>query len=268
MRGLTGSDLVEGVLALVRKLRPLHVSLIGGEPLIRHRELNSLLPRLARVEVQLVTSAVLPVPRAWAEQKHVHIVVSVDGLPSEHDRRRAPATYDRILKNIAGHEVIVHCTITRQLFARRGYLRDFAEFWSGRPEARKIWFSLFTPQAGQNVQERLTAADRVFALKELAALPQLFPKVHLPRVVLYGFAQPLQEPAECIFAGVTQCVGADLKTEIRPCELGGKPVCEECGCLASAGLAAVGRHRLAGILPLGAVFRASRKFGELMPRQR
>ena len=37
---LRGDALVEGVVQLVRKHQPLHVSLVGGEPLIRHRELN------------------------------------------------------------------------------------------------------------------------------------------------------------------------------------------------------------------------------------
>src|SRR5215813_4245579 len=41
-----GDDLVEGVVDLVRKHRPLHVSLVGGEPMIRHRELSRILPRL------------------------------------------------------------------------------------------------------------------------------------------------------------------------------------------------------------------------------
>src|SRR5919206_3303996 len=57
-----GDELVEGVLAVVRRHRPLHLSIVGGEPLVRFRELNSLLPRLSEmgVEVQLVTSAVRP----------------------------------------------------------------------------------------------------------------------------------------------------------------------------------------------------------------
>ena len=42
------------------------------------------------------------------------IVVSIDGLQPEHDARRTPATYDRILKHIAGHQITVHCTVTRQ----------------------------------------------------------------------------------------------------------------------------------------------------------
>lgn len=136
---LTGDDLVEGVLALRRRLRPMHISLVGGEPLLRYREIDRLLPLLAGVEVQLVTSAVRPIPAGWANHSHLHMVVSIDGLPEEHNRRRAPATYERVLENIAGHRVIIHCTITRQMLQRPNYLREFAGFWSKRAEARKIW---------------------------------------------------------------------------------------------------------------------------------
>ena len=62
LRDLTdrrGEDLVNGVLAVVRRYRPIHISIVGGEPLVRWRELNALLPKLdaMKVEVQLVTSA-------------------------------------------------------------------------------------------------------------------------------------------------------------------------------------------------------------------
>lgn len=265
---LTGIDLVEGVLALTRRFRPLHVSLVGGEPLMRRRELDVLLPRLAPTEVQLVTSAVFPIPRLWAELVHLHVVVSVDGLPREHDRRRFPATYERILSNISGHQAIIHCTITRQLLERQGYLRDFAAFWSGRPEARKIWFSLFTPQTGRASEERLGPSERELAIKELASLAPLFPKVHMPKLVLEGYTRPPKRPGDCIFAELTTCISADLVTEITPCELGGKPDCEECGCIASAGLAAIGRYRLAGLVPLGGIFRISKQIGEARRRWR
>lgn len=258
---LTGDDLVNGVLALVRRFRPLHVSLVGGEPLVKYREIDKLLPLLAGVEVQLVTSAVRSIPAEWAAHRHLHLVVSIDGLPDEHDRRRAPATYARILQNIAGHQVIVHCTITRQMLQRPSYLADFADFWSKRAEARKIWFSLFTPQSNQFPEERLTEAERTRAIGELTTLAPAFPKAYVPAVVLDGYINPPDTPEHCIFAQVTTCISADLKTEIVPCELGGRPVCQECGCIASAGLAAIGRYRLAGLMPVGKIFHLSRKIG-------
>jgi sulfatase maturation enzyme AslB (radical SAM superfamily) len=248
----------------VRRYRPLHISIVGGEPLVRYHELDALLPRLDRmnVEVQLVTSAVRPIPGHWAALACLHLVVSVDGLPEHHDVRRKPATYDRILRNIAGHQIIVHCTVTAQLLERAGYLEEFAAFWSNRPEARAIWFSLFTPQKGQDSIERLNPQQRALALERLDRVANRFPKVCLPRAVLHGYAHPPQSPRECIFAQTTVCISADLKTTISPCQFGGNPECSECGCLASAGLASIGRYRLGGLLPVAEVFRMSQSIGQ------
>ena len=61
-----GQQLIDGVLGLVRKHRPLHLSIVGGEPLVRFRELETLVPQLTAmgVHVQIVTSAVRPIPAA------------------------------------------------------------------------------------------------------------------------------------------------------------------------------------------------------------
>src|SRR5216110_1543646 len=66
-----GAELVDGVLRLVREHRPLHVSIVGGEPLVRYRELDVLLPQLSAlgIEVHLVTSAVRAIPAAWTKIK-------------------------------------------------------------------------------------------------------------------------------------------------------------------------------------------------------
>ncbi len=265
---LKGPALVEGILALVRRHRPLHLSIVGGEPLVRYRELEILLPKLAAmgIEVQLVTSAVRPIPTAWANLPNLHLVVSVDGLQPEHDRRRSPATYDRVLQNIAGHQIIVHCTVVRQLLRRPNYLREYARFWSERPEVRKIWFSLFTPQQGQQSEERLSSQDRADVLGELAVLRASFPKVYMPDVVLDGYSRPPARPQECIFAQTTTCISADLATAITPCQFGGKPVCTECGCIASAGLASIGKYKLAGLVPVSDIFRLSKQLGERFTR--
>ena len=257
-------DLVAGVLALVRRLKPIHLSIVGGEPLVRHRELGILLPKLADmgIEVQLVTSAVRPIPAHWQSFRGLHLVVSVDGLQPEHDKRRSPATYDRILKHIAGHKITVHCTITRPQLQRPNYLSDFAGFWSKREEVRNIWFSLFTPQEGDLSEERLDAHDRQVVLRELAQLRSSFPKVNLPTAVLNGYYHPPASPQECIFAQATNCISADLTTRIAPCQFGGRPVCLECGCMASAGLASIGKHKLGGFIPVSKIFTVSRALGE------
>lgn len=259
-----GEALVAGVLALVRRLRPIHLSIVGGEPLVRYHELGILLPKLAdmNIEVQLVTSAVRPIPAEWQSIRGLHVVVSVDGLQPEHDKRRSPATYERILKHIAGHQITVHCTITRPQLRRPGYLSDFADFWSRREEVRNIWFSLFTPQEGEQSEERLDAQDRQIAVAELAQLRNRFPKVKMPSAVLDGYTHPPASPKECIFAQTTNCISADLTTRISPCQFGGKPVCAECGCMASAGLASIGKHKLGGLVRVSKIFDVSRRLGE------
>src|SRR5436189_4808514 len=48
VRDFKGQELVDRVIALVDRLRPLHLSIVGGEPLVRYRELDTLLPILAK----------------------------------------------------------------------------------------------------------------------------------------------------------------------------------------------------------------------------
>src|SRR5436190_21323938 len=157
-----GTELVRRFMDVVDRYMPLHVSIVGGEPLVRFRELNEILPQLAarKIIIQLVTSAVRPIPAEWAAIPDLTIAVSIDGLAPEHDLRRKPATYERILRNIEGHHVAIHCTITGAMVKRSGYLRDFLEFWSPNPAAEKVWMSIFTPQRGANPVECLSPEER------------------------------------------------------------------------------------------------------------
>ena len=263
-----GDDLVTRVLALVEEHRPLHLSIVGGEPLVRFRELNELLPELSRrgVAVQLVTSAVREIPKEWAAIPKLYLVVSIDGLQPEHDARRKPATYERILRNIAGHRITVHCTITGQTASRPGYYEEFLGFWSARPEVKRIWFSLFTPQLGATGEEILQAGVRESVIREIERLKPLFPKLDMPRLVIEGFRRPPASPADCIFARTTLNITANLSDRVTPCQFGGEPDCSQCGCIASAGLAAVGEYRVAGVLPVRKIFDASSRIGSLVSR--
>jgi len=265
-----GQQLVDKVLALVERHRPMHLSVVGGEPLVRFRELDILLPQLSAkgISVQLVTSAVREIPKQWAQIKDLSVVVSIDGLQPEHDVRRKPATYDRILKNIAGHSITVHCTITGLMADRRNYFEEFLSFWSEKPEIKKIWFSLFTPQVGAESKEILTPGKRDEVLAELARLRTRFPKLDLPESVINGYRRPPASPEECLFAGSTLNFTADLKSRITPCQFGGDPDCSKCGCLASAGLKAVGDYRLLGVLPLRHIFRISNQVGKMASKIR
>ncbi|WP_158794380.1 radical SAM protein [Granulicella sp. L60] len=258
-----GDELVRRVLEVIDRERPLHVSLVGGDPMVRYRELERLLPEIERrgVHTQVVTSAFRVIPSAWKEFKKLNVVVSIDGLQPEHDERRKPATYERILKSIAGSKVTVHCTITSQIAQRAGYLDEFLAFWSGRAEVAKVWFSLFTPQVGAVDAEILTANQRAAVIAELRVLRLKYPVLDMPEQVLDEMATPPKSPEECIFARTTKTISADLTTQITPCQFGGEPDCEQCGCLASMGLAAVGHHKVVGGITAGGIFMASDRFG-------
>jgi MoaA/NifB/PqqE/SkfB family radical SAM enzyme len=265
-----GDALVDEVLRLVRAHRALHVSLVGGEPLVRYRELNALLPKLAAqgIHTQLVTSAVRPIPIEWVSLRRLQICVSIDGLQPEHDVRRTPATYDRILKHIEGHQITVHCTVTRQQAQRPGYLEEFVRFWHANPNVKMLWFSLYTPQIGEESAERLLPGDRKRVIAELMALREQFPKIGMPTQMLEAYLDPPSSPEECIFAQTTTCYSADLTQIVTPCQFGGNPDCAQCGCAASAGLHAVGRHRLPGGIRVGRVFATSQKIGHKVKRWR
>src|SRR5881394_2283329 len=172
VRDFKGQELIDGVLGVVDRQRPLHLSIVGGEPLVRYRELNTLLPILSKrgIHVQLVTSAVRDIPQAWRGLPRLTIVVSIDGLQPEHDARRTPATYDRILTHIAGHDITVHCTVTRHQVERPVYLEEFLAFWQAQPDAKQIWMSLYTPQKGEMSAERLRPIDRERVVSDLTAL--------------------------------------------------------------------------------------------------
>jgi MoaA/NifB/PqqE/SkfB family radical SAM enzyme len=266
-----GQELVDRVLALIDEHRPLHVSIVGGEPLVRYRELNDILPALAArgVWVQLVTSAVREIPPAWRDLPKLMIVVSIDGLQPEHDARRAPATYDRILKHIAGHDSLtVHCTVTRQQVVRPGYLEEFVRFWSARNEIERIWMSLYTPQVGEESDERLRPADRKQVIHDLLALRLRYAKLQINEETLAVYEAPPGSPEECLFARVTTSISADLTTKITPCQFGGTPDCSNCGCLASAGLGAIGRHKLMGVIPIDTLFNRSLRIGARIRQRR
>ncbi len=265
-----GDDLVEGVIALVRKHKPLHVSLVGGEPLVRHRELSRILPVLSRMGVftLVVTSAVIPIPAEWMSLRRVRVAVSVDGLPEHHDVRRKPATYDRILKNIAGREVNIHWTITRPMLSRNGYLEEYVAFWSARPEVNRIWVSAYTPQVGERSAEMLLPDDRRMIAAELPALTARYPKLVFSRGFADALLSPPKNPRDCLFAKMSANYSADLETQVEPCVFGGAPDCSQCGCAVSIGLHWIRGANVAGPIKVDHFVRTSTAIGNAVNRIR
>jgi len=265
-----GDALVEGVLALVREHKPLHVSLVGGEPLVRHRELSRILPVLSGMGVftLVVTSGVIPVPVEWIPLPRVRVALSVDGLPEHHDIRRKPATYDRILKNIAGREVNVHWVITRPMLERAGYLEEYVAFWSARPETNRIWVSVYTPQVGEHSVEMLLPEDRATLARELPFLAEGYPKLLFNEGLAHALLHPPKNPSDCLFAKMSANYSADFETRVEPCVFGGTPDCSQCGCAASNGLHWIRSLKVAGPMKIDHFIGSSVKIGLLANRLR
>jgi len=265
-----GDALVDGVLSLVRKHKPLHVSLVGGEPLVRHKELSRILPALSAMGVYtlVVTSAVIPIPAEWMKLRRVRVAVSVDGLPEDHDIRRKPATYERVLKNIEGREVNIHWTITKQMFSRPGYLDEYVSFWSARTEVNRIWVSVYTPQVGEQSAEILTREDREIMARELPELCKKYPKLLLTEGMARAFVSPPQNPDDCLFAKLSANYSADLKTRVEPCVFGGTPDCAQCGCAISGALHWIRTVKVLGPVKIDHFVGGSIGIGRVMNRLR
>jgi MoaA/NifB/PqqE/SkfB family radical SAM enzyme len=270
LNDLHGDALVEGVLGLVRKHKPLHVSLVGGEPMIRHRELDDILPVLSemRVFTLVVTSGVIPVPQAWMKLPRVRVTISVDGLPEHHDVRRKPATYDRILKNIEGCKVNIHWVVTRPMFEREGYLEEYVRFWNARAEVDRIWVSVYTPQLGEQSPEILTPDNRSELARQLPVLAKKYSKLLFIEGLSQAFLHPPKDPDHCLFSKMSANYSADLTSRVEPCVFGGTPDCSQCGCAASMGMHWVRSVKMAGPLKVDHFISGSLKAGRLMSRLR
>ncbi len=264
----SGEKLVDGVLDLVRQHQPMHVSLVGGEPLVRHRELSEILPALSVMNIftLVVTSGVIPIPVEWMDLPRTRVAVSIDGLPEHHDIRRKPATYERILKNIAGREINVHWVITRPMLERAGYFEDYVSYWSARPEVNRIWVSLYTPQIGEQSTEMLSPDNRERIARELPQLNRKFPKLLMNSGIARAFIDPPRSPHDCLFSKMSVNYSADLETRVEPCVFGGSPDCSQCGCAASSGLHWIRTEKVAGPLRVGHFVEGSVAIGSLVNR--
>jgi len=214
----------------------------------------------------VVTSAVLPIPTAWMRLPRVRVAVSVDGLPEHHDIRRKPATYDRILKNIAEREVNIHWVVTRPMLERSNYFEQYVSFWNARPEVNRIWVSFYTPQKEEKSVEMLGAADRRFAAAKLAELEKPYPKLLFHEGIARAFLRPPEKPDDCVFAKMSANYSADLRTRVEPCVFGGTPDCSQCGCMASTGLHWIRGIKVVGGLKVGHFVGASIRIGSLLNR--
>jgi hypothetical protein len=238
--------------------------------MIRHRELGLIIPELSkmRIHTMVVTSGVVAIPQDWMEIPRLRVAVSVDGLPEHHDERRKPATYERILKNIAGRSINVHWVITRPMLARNSYLEEYVAFWNARAEVDHIWVSLYSPQIGDESAERLMPEDRERVARELPQLGRLYPKLLLPEGMSKAFVSPPKNPTDCLFSKMSMNYSADLHTHVEPCVFGGTPDCSQCGCSISSALHWIRDVKVAGPVRVGHLVQASLSVGSAVRKIR
>lgn len=265
-----GDELVKRVIELVDQHRPLQVSLVGGEPLVRHRELSRIIPELVGRDIYtlVVTSAVIPIPEAWANLPKLTVAVSVDGNPEDHDVRRKPATYERILKNIKGHKVNIHWTVVRKNVTEPGYMDRYLEFWNAQPEVNNIWVSGYTPQLDEESDERMTAEDRHQLVSYFNSVAGRYKKLTMHKGLMDAFIEPPTSPSTCLFSKLSVNYTADLKTRVEPCVFGGEPNCAECGCSMSMGMHWLGEYKIAGPLRARHLINGSLSIGRAINRFR
>jgi len=117
---------------------------------------------------------------------------------------------------------------------------------------------------GETSYEILPLESRRQVIHELKDLRRGFPKLSMTNGTIEGYAEPPASPDQCIFARTTRTITADLKTRVGPCQFGGNPDCSQCGCIASAGLNSIGKYKLPGGIPLGWIYDASVKVGNVI----
>jgi hypothetical protein len=192
----------------------------------------------------------------------------VDGLAEDHDLRRKPATYQRILKNIEGREINIHWVITGTALKRPSYLEEYLAFWDARSEVNRIWVSLYTPQLGEQSPENLGPEQRRLLASKLPAMTARFPKLLMNDGVAATFIDPPKSPEDCLFAKMSLNFSADLTSQVEPCIFGGAPDCSQCGCAISSGLHWIRSFEIAGSLKVDHFIEGSIAVGLWMKRLR
>ena len=223
--------------------KPLHVSIVGGEPLVRYRELND-------------------DPAAARRARHLHA--------ARHERRAADS--DRVGAASAGcrsSSRSTACSPSTTSGARRrptiassstspgtrsrctarsrgsrcsatATSRSSSQFWSANAGRRGRSGSACTRRRSARCRPSgCTPDDRERVVADLMALRPRYPKLQMPE----GLIERLREAAASrpTSASSRRRRRASRPTSsdaITPCQFGGKPDCSNCGCIASAGLGA------------------------------
>ena len=259
-----GDELVTRFMELIDEHKPVHVSIIGGEPLVQ-------VSRAGRDPAPARRSRDF---RAGGDQRGAADPGGVGKAETAPDRRldRRSSTRARRATN-AGDlrpdpEAHRRTPSHRPLHGHapagtaRRLSRRVRQSVVAKRDCQAIWTSLYTPQIGEVSEERLRPEDRQRVVASLMHLRPRYPKLRMPAGLIQVYANPPQTPQDCVFAQTTTCLSADFKRQITPCQFGGNPDCANCGCIASAGLGALGRHRLPGGVRVETLFKPSLRIGD------
>ena len=242
-----GQELIDRILALVDDVNPFDVSIVGGEPLVRFRELNEILPQARRARHLDAARH----ERRAAEPGRV----GVDSAPADRRLNRRSAARTRRAAH-AGH-LRPHPQAHRRTADHRALHRD-----SAAGAARRLHGGVRQVLVGQSgcppdlVQPLHAAGRRGRAGDSDAgrsrarhrgpdvAAAGAIPKIAMPEGAAAAIPPHRRtSPDDCVFAQTTTCVSADFAHRITPCQFGGNPDCSQCGCMASAGTGR-GRRRI------------------------
>jgi hypothetical protein len=198
----------------------------------------------------------------------IRIAVSIDGLRADHEKRRHPATYAKILENFSGRRVDISWVVTGRIMRAAGYLEEYLAFWTARPEVDRIWLNIHTPKVSGRSEAVLRLEDRYTLVAELPKLKRCFPALLMTEGIAEAFAVPPASPDNCTFAKMSLNYSAGLKTRVDPCFYGDQPDCSQCGFAVTAGLHWVGQMPLLGPLVVRHVMDGSIAFGSLVNQMR
>ena len=194
---------------------PLHVSIVGGEPLVRYRELGTDPAAAGRAGHSHAAGDQRGAPDPGGVGRRcsrLQIVVSIDGLQPEHDVRRTPATYDRILKHIVGHQITVHCTVTRQQVRARAISRNSCGIWQANPTHAADLGQPVHAADGRDLDRAADARPTARASSPTCAgCAALSRSSRCWTACSNVYAKPPKSPDDCIFAQTTECYSSDLE---------------------------------------------------------
>ena len=114
-----GQELIDGVLEVVDRLRPLHLSLLSEATRLSGIASSKLMiPAIASIgefTSRLSPARSGPLRRVGRHSLTMNVVVSIDGLQPEHDVATRTGDLRSNPENIAGQKITIHCTITGQM---------------------------------------------------------------------------------------------------------------------------------------------------------